>query len=247
MKSSFWDEWKNISEIERSAIKALKVGKKLILQSLPKKEIVAIYVKGSFIRREMNEKSDVDMVTIVCHSAFLKNLKRLDKKYATFFKPTLQFRGYSLQELKTGKRTGTVFKMSPSPSRFVKHLPHYKCIYGKPLKPTNFFMRSNEHDLRWMIQGFNDLFLPRYKEKKFGFSEVIKQVFWLVENEERFKGHNPPHSWKGLAKSIKDKNHIVHDAFRFRVHPTQDKRKKATFIRKLQAHLNSLERLLKRS
>ena len=106
-------------------------------------------------------------------------------------------------------------------------------------------MRSNEHDLRGMIQGFNTLFLPDYKKKKFSFSEVVKQVFWLVENEERFKGKDPPHPWKELAKSIKDKNHIAHDALRLRIHPTQDKNERAAFIRKLQTHLTNLERLLK--
>ena len=55
----FWDSWKRKTKQEERAIAALKKVKKLIIENL-KDEIIAIYVKGSFIRREMNAKSDVD-------------------------------------------------------------------------------------------------------------------------------------------------------------------------------------------
>src|SRR3989344_7004305 len=96
-----------------------------------------------------------------------------------------------------------------------------------------------------MVFAFKNIFLPGYKEKKFGFSEVVKQVFWLVENEQIWKGKHPPYHWKKMARSIKDKQHIIHDALRLRLRPTKDKVERAKFIRKLNAYIAELEKLIK--
>ncbi len=60
MKQEFYQDWKRKTRLEESAIKSLKEGRKIILNNLPKEQIVAIYAKGSFPRREMNKNSDVD-------------------------------------------------------------------------------------------------------------------------------------------------------------------------------------------
>ena len=61
----FWKKWKRKTTIEKKAIVSIKKSRSLILKSIPKNKIVAIYIKGSFVRREMNKKSDVDIVPIV--------------------------------------------------------------------------------------------------------------------------------------------------------------------------------------
>ena len=48
----FWKNWKNLTKLEKSAIKSIKTGKRIIFKNIPKKEIKSIYLKGSFIRRE---------------------------------------------------------------------------------------------------------------------------------------------------------------------------------------------------
>ena len=65
MKKEFWRDWKRKTQQEIEAINSLKKLKKIILREIPKEKIVAIYVKGSFIRREMNEDSDVDVFIII--------------------------------------------------------------------------------------------------------------------------------------------------------------------------------------
>ena len=114
------------------------------------------------------------------------------------------------------------------------------------MKKENFYQDSPETHLRRIIFVFRNIFIPGYKEKKFGFSEIAKQVFWLVENEQTYLGKNPPHSWKKLAKTIKDKNHIIHDTLKYRLKPTKDKKERAKFIRKLEKYLSKLEKLLKK-
>jgi hypothetical protein len=66
----FWNSWKNITSIEQRAIDSTVVARKLVIESVPTVALRAIYVKGSFPRREMNQSSDVDMVPIVTETKF---------------------------------------------------------------------------------------------------------------------------------------------------------------------------------
>jgi len=241
-KIKFWKEWKNKTDLEKSAIKSLKAGKKIILDNLPKEEIVSIYIKGSFPRREMNGKSDVDIVVILKTIKYLQKINKLEKKYKQEYQPEIQFIVYSLWELKTGKKLKNKGKNKASTSRVVKHLNNYYLIYGKALEEEKLFYRSDEKDLDLMIKVFKEKFLMDYQEKRFGFSEIIKQVFWLVENEEKTKGNNPPHNWKKLAESIEDNDNIIHDALELRLNPTKDKKIRRNFIIKLKKYLKVLEK-----
>lgn len=240
----FWKDWKRRTKLEESAIKSLKIMRGLILSEIPRDQIVSIYAKGSFVRREMNEKSDVDSVTILRDSKSLRYLKKLEEKYREEYSPQLQFSGYSLWELKHNKRTGSGKELRASPSRTVQHLEHYELIYGEQLRKGDFNQGPEKGHLRGMYSVFTKTFLPEYEKKRFSFSEIAKQVFWLVENEQKWIGRNPPHSWGKLEKSILDKDHIIHDALRFRLEPTKDKREMAQFIRKLNKYLVHIEKLI---
>lgn len=240
----FWKNWKNKSKLEESAIKSIKIARNIILTELPKEQIVSIYAKGSFVRREMNKKSDVDTVTILKESKYLNKLKRLEEKYRNAYEPKIQFSGYSLWELKRNKRTISGKKLRASPSRTVQHLKHYKLLYGKQLNKEDFHQGPPRGHLKGMLYAFNEVFIPEYNKNRFSFSELAKQVFWLVENEHIWLGKNPPHHWKKLAKSIENDDHIIHDALRYRLKPTKDKKKQAEFIKKLKKYLSKLQKLI---
>jgi len=94
-----------------------------------------------------------------------------------------------------------------------------------------------------LIKTFDSLFLPNYKKKKISFSEIVKQVFWLVEFEQRALGKDVPHSWRLLTKSIKDKNHIIQDTYRFRLNKPKDKKIREDYIKKLKRYLGKLRKL----
>ncbi|MBT5023079.1 hypothetical protein HOK51_08185 [Candidatus Woesearchaeota archaeon] len=263
LQYNFWKSWKRKTQIEEAAIDSLKVAKKAILSSIPPDEIVSIYVKGSFIRREMNQQSDVDTVTIVKHAKYLDNLRRIEKEEEKkqklnkkksnkliLNKIKTEIRGYAFSELKTGRRVKNKVTLTPPP-RFVKHLPHYKLIYGKDLNliSDGFLRRTDAHDLKGMIWAFENIFLPGYVRGEFLFSQIIKQIFWLVEFEQKAKDKSVPHNWKLLAKSISDNDHVVKDAIKFRLMKNCDKEltvvEQKKFIKKLKKYLKECNKFIK--
>jgi predicted nucleotidyltransferase len=244
IKKNFWTYWKRITPQEEKAVKVLKIGKKIVLENIPNEEIFAIYAKGSFIRREMNEKSDVDLFIILKTKRFLKKLRRISKKIKNDYSPPLNIgSGYTLWELKTGKRINLNGVDKPIPARINKHLPHYKLIYGGDVTKLNLFHKNDKILLNGFIKTFDNFFLPKYKKREFGFAEIVKQVFWLAEFEQRAKGKNPPHSWKLLKKSIRDKEHIIHLTYKYRIDKPKDKETRKEYIKKLRYYLKELKKL----
>jgi predicted nucleotidyltransferase len=244
MKKEFWKEWKKISKLEKDAIISLQKAKKIILQNIPKEAIVSIYVKGSFIRRELNKNSDVDTSTIVKHSKWLKKLMWLQKKYSKSLSPHVDFSGYSLWELKNNQKSLVGKKDRTAPNRAVEHLDTYRLICGKSLNKKDFLQAPHSKRLASMIKTFHSLFLPGYLEGQFSFIQIVKQVFWLIENEQKALGKTPSHSWAGMANSIKDKTHIIHDTAKFRNNLPLDNVKKEKYIKKLKQYIAKLEKTI---
>jgi len=242
-KKEFWEDWKRKTKIEEEAIKSLIKGKQIIMKNIPKEEIIAIYAKGSFIRRDMNKNSDVDLVTILKTKKYLKKLRILSKRIRDKYSPKIQFgSGYTLWELKTGNKITIKGSDKPNPSRINKHFSHYELLYGDDVNKLKLHQKDDKTLLNGLIKTFHNLFLPNYRKKKMWFSEIVKQVFWLVEFEQRALGKNVPHSWKLLTKSIKNKNHIIHDTLKYRLNPTKDKKLRSQYIKKLKKYLKDLDK-----
>ena len=59
------------------------------------------------------------------------------------------------------------------------------------------------------------------------------------------KEKNSPHTFKGMAKRINDKHHIVHDAIKIRnMSNTKDQKLRNDFIKKLKKYLTKLKKLV---
>jgi len=245
MKKDFWENWKKKTKVELKGIGVVKKARNLILKNIPKSEIVGVYCKGSFPRREMNKWSDIDLITIIKHSKYLPKLERLQKENKTSLGLPVHLSGISIYELKKGKHCKTS-KKKASTSRVLKQIPNYKIIYGKGLDKSDFPIRSNKEDLESLIKFYKEYLIPNYKNKKVGFSEIVKATFWLVEDEQGFKINKSSTSWKSLAKSIKNKNHIIHKTLKLRLNPTKDKNIREDFLRKLIKYISSLEKDLKK-
>lgn len=242
----FWSDWKKLSKLEKEGAKSILYAKKIILEHIPKNEILAIYVKGSFVRREMNKHSDVDTFTVLKHSKYVSMMKNLEKKFRKTIHPPIQISSMSLWELKNNKRSVVRRGISTSPAAISTHLKHYKLIYGKEIDTSTFEMGSKKGRLIGMVKVFNEMFLPQYYEGKFHKHELIKQIFWLVEREQVFLGKEPPYSWRGLAKMIKDKNHIIHDTKKIYFDKkTKSSEEMKKLIIKLIVHLKKLEKQVK--
>lgn len=241
MTREFWKGWKRKTKIEKTAIKVLEIGKKAIFETIPKDQIHCIYLKGSFVRREMNRKSDVDFVVILKDNKYIKKLNALHKKIRMKYEMELGIDGFSLWELERNERYHKK-KVQATPSLFIIKLHKYKIIYGKELK-QNDYPHGTGHTLPKRVKIFRTLFIPLFKEKKIGFSGLIKQVFWLTETELEHKKKKVPLTWKGLDKAIKEKNHIMHLAYKYRLNKPKDKKRRDAFVKKLEKHLDKLEKL----
>jgi len=241
MKKEFWKDWKRKTKIEEEAIKSVRIAKKIILAELPKDKIVSIYVGGTFVRREMNKNSDVDLWVVLTDSRLIRSVENLHKKYRYLFKPPIGIQSYSLKELKTGKTISKKPKVNPL--KFLKRINDFCLIHGTKLHPEEFSIRSEIEEIKRTFRFFRKTLIPNYEKEKKGFSNLIKQTFWLVDLEERVKGKTSPHTWKKLDESIKNKRHIIHQTYNLRLNPTKNKKIRAAYLRRLKNYLNKLEKI----
>lgn len=241
MRKEFWKDWKRKTKKEEIAIESIKKVKQILFRTIPRDKIFAIYIKGSFVRREMNKKSDVDIVPITYSNKTLDKIKNIQETKGNLYKPS-ELLPHSLQEFKSGKRYLKYDAPKSNVDVTLRNLFNYKLIYGKPVDISKYPMRSDIKFLKDHIKAFRKIFFPLYKSKKFGFSYLVKQTFFLIEREERVKGLNPSYSWKKLTCSIKDKNHIIHSVLQYRLHPSKDKKVRSKLLKKIKKYLKQIER-----
>ena len=149
----------------------------------------------------------------------------------------------SLMELKKNQNSKYHSPLKGKPDTFLRNLDYYKLIYGKKLSKSDYPMRSADEVYKNELSVLANQSISLHKEGKFGFQQLIKQVFWICFYEQKRLGKSPPRTWKELHKFVKDKNHIIHKVYYFRLHPTKDKRKRKVFVRTLEKYLKSLEKL----
>jgi hypothetical protein len=239
---NFWQDWKKKNKVEQKAIKSVKKARDLVINSVPKNKLVAIYIKGSFTRREMKKGSDVDMVPIVAENkyegkVFAVNGPEVDPVMVV---------PLSLWEFKHNKlftKSHRSYELRAKPDRLLRKLNECKLIYGKPLDPKKFPIRSDKKALKDEIKTIKKGYILHYENREIDFAPLLKEVFWLVELEQNVKGEKVIHSFKGISKSVKDKKHIVHDAYGLREKHSKIKEKR--FISKLKIYLAELDGLFK--
>lgn len=226
-------------ELNKRAEISIQKAKELILESIPNESIVSIYVKGSFAQDELLPDSDVDIVVILKDEEYLPAIYELTEKYGNSTNPPFQVVAYTMKELETGEKAINRTKNTTAVSRFVKHIDFLPLIYGTKPK-EKLFTRTDEKDLSINISNFRNQYIPEYKKGKFSFKSLVKQVFWLVEAEQRFKGLNIGYSWQKLADSINDPNHIIHLAIKYRKQNEISKNEEKDFLKKLEEYLEGL-------
>ena len=237
----FWQKWKNKSKIEKQAIKSIIKARELIIKSIPKNKLLAIYVKGSFIRREMKKGSDVDIVPIVTENKYEGPVfeTNIPKVHPCIIVP-LSLWEFKHNELFTKSDQKTDLRAKPD--RFIKKLGYYKLIYGKQLNTKGFKIRSDEEVFKSLLKILQNVLIPMYEQGKARLSWVIKEFFWLTEDELILRGIKVEHSFKSIKNSVKDKNHPIKDAYKFRKKLLNGEIKEKIFINKLKKHLNKLEK-----
>ena len=73
-----------------------------LLSNIPRKKILAAYIKGTFVTREMNKRSDINIVPILSDNRILGKLKEIRNENKEMLKPA-ELLPISLTELKRNK------------------------------------------------------------------------------------------------------------------------------------------------
>ncbi len=241
-KYNFWEDWKKVTSFEEKAIRAVVKARDKVVKALPKDKLVAIYIKGSFSRREMKEGSDVDMVPIVTENedestVFDVNDSDIDPVVVV----PLSLWEFEHNKLSTKSSYGPDLRAEPD--LFLKKLGAYKLIYGTPLDPSQYPTREDRQIIKDELMKIRDGYIPAYKKGKTSFSSLLKEVFWLVELVQNIEGKKVAHSFKDISQSIKDQEHIIHNAYPLLANPKHTKAEEVQFIDALKVYLAELENL----
>lgn len=230
----------DMSELKQKAEISLEKAKAVILQNIPAEEIIAIYVKGSYAQGELQPDSDVDVVVILKTEEYLPQVYTLDADISNPKEIPFAIVAYTLNELQTGEPATNRPKRTSPVSVFVKQLDHLPLIYGA--RPEgNLFTRTDKKDLTAHLGAFRSTFLPDYSVGKFSIKELVKQVLWLADREQRVLGNATGYSWQALADNVTEKKHILHLALRLRRQSEITTAEATAFVQKLQEYLEGLE------
>jgi hypothetical protein len=233
----FWDKWPNITAIEKRAITATTKARSKVISSTPSGELVAIYIKGSFIRREMNDQSDVDMVPIVKHTAAEGKVFSVndDDIYPVMVVPL------SIEELKRNElmtKSGQSIDLRAKPDRFLRMINECRLIFGEPLAPSDYPIRSDLQSYRDEVEIIKNGYIPLFLDGQIDFSPLLKEFFWMTEMELAVQGIKTPHTFTGIATGA-PKDHLIHEALRLRQNDHLNKATEKTFVNKLLEYIST--------
>src|SRR3989344_4316729 len=163
MQYAFWTHWEKITPLEKLAIKAINLAMKLIIKSVPAKALVAVYIKGSFVRREMKKGSDIDIVPIVTENKYEGKVFSVNspKIFPAMVIPL------SLWELKNNKlftKGSHNPDLRAKPDRLLSHIKECKLIYGKPLNTKEFKIGNNTTALKDEIEVVRKGYIKQYRK-----------------------------------------------------------------------------------
>lgn len=210
----FWETWGNPSAIEQRAINSVKKARDQVINAIPKEALVAIYIKGSFTRREMNEQSDVDMVPIVTEDKYEGSVFELNEpEIAPVMVIPLSLEEFRKNELSAPSDQS--IDLRAKPDRFLRFLKDHKLIYGTPLNPEDYPIRSDAEALKDEIKILNEGYIPLYLRKEIGFDPLLKEIFWTIELELLSKGVSVEHSFRGISEAA-PADHPINQAMRLR-------------------------------
>lgn len=236
MNYTFWNSWKKKSVTEKRYIDALQRSLKWLKEQPFAKDILAVYVKGSFAYRELNDKSDIDLVPIMKDEKSLNLLREIRNRNKDILKP-VDILPFALGELEQNKYfkeplPGTKGK----PDQFTLLLSEHKIVYGKPLNSKGWKVRSDQKIYEALRDVIRDTQLPMYERRDFAFSQLIKQVMHLIWWEERLQGKKILSSWNAMNKSLPE-HKLLQQTIRFRLHPTKDNKMREKYITQVKEYL----------
>jgi len=174
MINEFWKNWKNKTHVEKRAILSVKRAMDFLLTNVPKDKLISVYIKGTFVTRELKEKSDVDILPIVKNKSEMRKLKAVRDRNKERLRPS---------ELLPMSYTELTQKNRPwgRADTFLRDLEHHKWLYGKKLKKSDYPMRTWDKMFLDEILMLKNKTIPLYRKGKFSFTQFIEEVGELAK------------------------------------------------------------------
>ena len=203
-----WKYWKNKTQLEKDAIDSMLKAKDYILKNIPKKEIVSIYARGSFVRREMTKNSDIDLLVILKTSKYLRNAEKIGEKVLYIYSVPVHFSFFTLKELETGKIIENKKEMVP-PRLFLsgRFRNTKSLIYGEELPFDKLAHATDQEYLERVLFRFD--YSLKEIERNISWKNLIKDLFYLIESEQWVKGKETPIKYREMASLLENKNPII--------------------------------------
>jgi predicted nucleotidyltransferase len=182
-------------------------------------DLISLYVIGSFLRKEMEEYSDIDLVGIMKPTFDFEKRKHinwvLNKRVRS--KHRIDMGTVSYDEFFGGERKGSMTEYITVPV-FIKFLKKAKLVYGKkikfdrlPIKPA-----TDKEELKYHIEVFDeykDMFRKGHRfSADYTFRDFIKIMFYIANLELRIlKKSKSRDSYVEVDNAFRnDNDHIVH-------------------------------------
>ena len=176
--------------------------------------MVAVYLKGSLLRNELREKSDIDLVCILKSSASLAKAYAISDGLA-------HVSAYTLRELRIGITTRDI-NTPPAMVNFQLH--HFKLLAGKPIDVSGFpvinVRKAFQSQKRRVLETITACF-----EKRAGFVDIRKQTLWLAYYELLHSQGQDIYHWGEIVRCF-PKDHLYQQVYRYHKRPLKIKRGK---------------------
>jgi predicted nucleotidyltransferase len=237
MNYKFWNNWKRKTQQEKRYIKSLEKALNWLKNQSFAKDIIAVYVKGSFVDRELMKKSDIDIVPVMKDKKSSELVRKLRNPKKLMLAPA-EILPIAIQELKMNKRykKPALNKPQGKPDQFTILLPYYKLVYGKHLDTKGWKRRADAKIYSDLNKAIKGIFIPLYEKEELGFNQVIKQVKNLVWWEERLKGRRISLGWKAIKKACPN-NKLLQKAVYWRFHPAKNEKTKEKYLKEIFEYL----------
>ena len=219
--AQFWQNWNSINPTEAFYIKALEYSLNYTLAQSWRSHIIAIYVYGSFQRRDITPKSDIDVKIIVDDAIDLNILADFRKISKTEIARIMGVENhpvnlgyYSLSELRTGKFGENKAGRHLPPTDFVADMIHIQPVCGQRISEKELYVLSNKKRVERQLYFVELSCRPGSKIRErtdTGIKYCAKFMLNLVYllDLEKVDTYYPFIKKDMYAKYAHDKNHIV--------------------------------------
>lgn len=196
--------------------------------NLKNKGLISLYVSGSILTEDRNQKSDIDLFGIVEQNFDFNNEEELNKLFIEKQEELCKgietrFHGVTITALQGGDiGRSVVGKKNFGVKTLIKRIPFYTQVWGKKFdfkKDFSITPFKLKDDALRQIEITKDAITDFLKDKKTKkFEKLLKNIINLVAIEaEKEKGFSYDPSYSKLTRHLKKEDtHIIHKAMKLR-------------------------------